>query len=231
MTEEQACREIEIEAIAEDLAVEHFIAKEAEDEKKRLRDVFFEAVTASWTTTELARKTIQVPDDVPASAADEYVLTYNPGWRLVADQPEWHPDEREVVIEEDPAWKPDTVLVAVENLTDAQGTKKAGYKVTKTVANGSAMVDEVRIQNVEPSLWEAIAQPRGYDWITEMLYHQNVDQEDLTKAIEEFLPEDWPWEIRTDLTDAEMDQLRPYTYEGPKQLRLNIVYATEKDFA
>jgi hypothetical protein len=230
-TAEGAAAAIEVETIAYEIGEVYFIEKDAKDEKERLKSVLFQAITDAFASEELAQKTVQVPEDIPAAEADAFVLKYHPGWRLVEGAELRSTDT--VLIEEDPAFKQDAIIVEVKGgVPDHKDPKKThpGYKVTKTVRSGSAMLDEERLKKVNRGLYDAIMEPQGISWIADMLYHQNVDSDDIQDVLDEWIPENWPLTLREDLNDEERSEMAEFTYEGPKSLALNVTYAKKTDF-
>ena len=225
----------EITEIAGELGEVYFIRKEAEDEQKALREEFFEAITASYADQDLARKSVAIPEDVATVAdAEDYARQYHSGWRVVESRVEESQDGRlYVTIEEDPAFKPFIAVVERDPWEIPAPTKKApnrtklvyGYVVTKTIAAGSVLVDDERMRAVDPDLYNRVTRlPDWWDAITDVIGSKG----DPAKVFARLAPYRV---MRDDLTSKELDEIKPYTYEGPKQARLNVRYANKDEQA
>lgn len=218
--------EIDINELAADLAEVYYIEKDAKSEKEGLRVTFFQEATKTFEASDLARKTVEVPDDISASDSFDYALRYNPGWILDEKQPGVG---KTVILLEDPNLKPHIEVIEIPGgITEMKKGKEVthpGYVVTKSVRSGSAMIDDERMKNSDPALYDALFVPQGFKWISDMVYEAGVDGNDVDEHIDAFLPEDWPKVLRDDLSSEEIESLKPYSFEGPKTLALLVRYA------
>ena len=94
---------------------------------------------------------------------------------------------------------------------------------------GVPQIDDARMKLADPGLYDAVTRPQGYDWIFAMLSDFSVEAREVDDMIQQRLPSDWPVELRDDLTPEEVEEIRPYTYEGKKTLALKVRYAKESE--
>ena len=217
---------IAIEDIGTVLGEVYFIEKDAKDELSKLRLDFFQAAAASFTPKELARKTVQIPEDIDADGADAYVEKYFPGYRFVSNK------DRSYLIEDDPDFKPYTLVIPLDPWTvmvKDEEVEVFGYVIIKEVRSGTPQIDDARMKLADPGLYDAVTRPQGYDWIFAMLSDFSVEAREVDDMIQQRLPSDWPVELRDDLTPEEVEEIRPYTYEGKKTLALKVRYAKESE--
>lgn len=216
-----------ISDIALDIGEVHFIEKDAKDEKAKLREEFFLGAALENQVSTLAHKTATVPDSIRAeSEARAFVEQYNSGWRIIEGVEK---DNGWVfTIEEDPMYKPYHIVVEVEDLLDSNGKPHPGYVVSKTIVSGGVMLDTERLKIDNHALYEEVTTFENYDILANMLYHANVDVEDINARLAQA---GIPLVAKNpdDLTPEQNEAIKPYSYEGPKSLRLNVNYAKEEE--
>jgi hypothetical protein len=130
------------------------------------------------------------------------------------------------LIEEDPAFKghvevinlPPWEIPAPTAKQPDRRQKVYGYVVTKTIRSGSALLDDERMQAVDPELYESVTTwPAWVKTVRE--YASKTAFEKILKAVQ---PERV---LREDLSPEEFEQVKVYAYEGPKSVALNVRYA------
>jgi hypothetical protein len=212
--------------VAADLGEVYYIAKDAEAEQKELRNEFFQAATVAQEAQALARKTVEVPEALDVSEAKAFALKYNPGWRVVQSEFEDdHPSK--IILEEDPEFKGHSEVVLVEEpVVDSKGKKHPGYVVAKTVRAGSKLVDDERMKEEEPGLYDALIEYPNFDLLAGLAEHWEIDYDPETiikfmkdRGVQPVLRNPSTW------TPDELSEARPFIYEGPKTLALNVRYA------
>lgn len=216
--------------VATELGETYFYWKEAESLKEDYRKEFFGSVTRTFDTEKLARKTVVIPDDLKTD--DErlaYVLRYNSGWRLVDDEGQL--DKGVALIEEDPnlkAW--DEIIILDKPVTDTKGKQHPGYVVTKTIVAGSALLDDERLKKLDPDFYNEVTEWRNHDTLADMLYNSGVDVDEVESTLDTWLGNvGWDRVIRQDLDAEQKETIKEYSYEGPKQVRLNVRYAKDDE--
>jgi hypothetical protein len=222
--------------VATDLGEVYYLRLDAETEQKELRGEFFKASTLAAEAQGLAQKTVQIPEGMDSSQAEAYALRYNSGWRLV-ERYTGDDEVTKLIIEEDPEFKQHSEVILVEDgVLDAKGKSHPGYVVTKTVRSGSALIDDERMREEEPGLWEAITEYPNFDLYWEIARESTPEDEMTDDELAEWLisilkirgvepqltdPSTWP--------EEEIEAVARYTYEGPKTLALNVRYAKDDE--
>lgn len=198
-----------LDNIVKDLGDTYYIRKEADDliqgskkpdEYIGLRQEFFDAATSSIQEDELATKTILL--DEWTDELKNRVVKYHPGWEIISAR------------EADDGFK----VIVRENADLKQVTVEYdGYKITKQIRSGTVMIDDDRMKNEDPDLYESIT--TWPDWLYFIL--DNVSEEKFEGWASEYRwkkifidPADWSDETREAVAD--------YTYEGPKTKALIV---------
>lgn len=224
--EKEEIDEPELVCILGETYFEHKKLKQALSDR---RDEFFAEAAASWTQEELAQKTVEVPKDQLADPV-AYALRYNAGWRLVGVAEDYTFDETLevdasfVTIEEDPEWKPYVATYPFETpktITE-KGREKTvyGYVISKTIVDGSMLLDDDRITVLDPALYKEIT-----EWSNPGL----VLAANLSEATLEAI--DWPRQLKPmeSLTAKQRTKVNPYLFEAPKTARLLVRYAKQDE--
>lgn len=184
--------------------------KDAEAAKEVLRKQFFDACTDAALEKGLAQKTVIVPDDIVGTIGiAEYTERYNSGWVAISVS------GSKVLIEEDPALKGASEVVLCVAV-DRKGKEHPGFVITKTIVSGSVMVDTERMIQLDPDLYDSVTQWKGFPFIDS---HSDPTLDDRLEEL------NWEREIRGDLSDSQIEFIKPYTYEGPRSAKLNVRYA------
>lgn len=182
---------------------------------------FFKAASRTFAEKDLARKTVEIPED-QSSDPEGYALRYNPGWRVV----ETHEDS--VVIQEDPDFQPFTRVYSFDEPREAivrgKTQKVYGYVVTRVIQSGSAFLDDERLVEVDPDFYKEVTTWANLDLIHKIeIFHNDIwyDLEDMN----------WPRELKPleDLTKEQYNKVQQFSYEGPKVIKLNVRYAKQSD--
>lgn len=229
--------------VATELGEVYYIRLDAETEQKELRNEYFEAATVAQSSEALAQKTVVLPYPMGLEEAFAFAEKYNSGWRVVKSTIVGGEVEK-VVLEEDPNFKGHSEIILVPprgdddpgGVWDFKGQWHPGYVVTKTVRAGSALIDDERLCEEEPTLWEAITEYPNFDLYWEIARESTPEEEMEDKELYDWLvsifrmrgldpvltdPKTW--------TVEEADAIRPYAYEGPKTLALNVRYAKDDE--
>lgn len=224
-----AMEKAKLDSLVLELGEVYFIRKEADDEQKRYRDEFFEAATEEASEGSLARLVVQVPQDVTSEdEARTYAEQYYPGY-LANEVTHKEGGGWSVSIEENPTLTTFEYAVEVDGgVKDAKGKSHPGYRIVRTSRAGSVVLDDERLREKDPDLWEAITTIDNYDLIADMLYHANVDHEDIHPLINSY---DFPRVLKPieDLDPKDVEKIKPYMHEGPRSVALNVYYAKEEE--
>lgn len=151
----------------------HAKSKKAETTAKDRKTDFYEVANEHLSLLRLAQKAIQVKggDEVAKHVADYY-----PGWRPVSSDPSQDEGMIDVIIEQDPA----QMKYAFTNLED-------GKVYQRTYTEGSPQLDEGRLQEEMPDLYDALHDwPSPPSWL--FAFAKGFNEEDLT---EEGVRDDW----------------------------------------
>lgn len=129
--------------ITEQLAEAYADWKSGEKAKNKFRDQFFDAVNATVAEGNLAEKyaSVNAPDE---SAARDRLRKQNPTW-LIYELRQGEGDLWEAVLTEDPSYVPFTYV-----------NKELGLVFHKQVSSGSAFIDDERLAEEDPELYEAV---------------------------------------------------------------------------
>lgn len=214
-----------VDDVATELGEVYFIQKDANTEQGKLRSEFFEAATVENQAQELAQKTWPTWADDEESAKARALL-YNPGWRVLGVL-QVTAKEYKVLLQEDPDWlKYETVVFNAE--------ADEGYVVTKTIRSGSTMIDTEQIKKEEPSLWEAITTYPNYDLIADLLYHANMEPDEIDERIDDAMRAAGVERVLSDpstWTEEITESVKPYVYEAAKTKALNVRKAKDDELA
>lgn len=223
-TEKEEVDEQELVCILGETYFEHKRLKEALADR---RDEFFAEAEASWSQEELAQKTVEVPQDQLADPSS-YALRYNPGWLVREVLQDFDSDDKPsdavVVISEDPVWKPYSAVYSFDTpkVIEEKGREKTvyGYVITKSIVDGSMLLDDDRITVLDPDLYKKIT-----EWANPSL----VLAANLSQAVLEAI--DWPRQLKAMdvLTAKQRTQVNPYLFEAPKTTRLLVRYAKQDE--
>jgi len=212
--------------IGSELGEVYYIEKDAADELKDLRVEFFLAAKVAKELEPLARKTVAVPEGLDHDDAVAYALKYHSGYRLVEGQDE---ETERLVLEEDPDLIPHQVVIQVDgNVIDSKGNEHPGYVISKSIRAGSSLLDDERLREEDPDLWEEITEIPNYDYLYALLLSAGVDEDDIDEKIVNSGIERVP--IHPDkLSRQQNAQLAEYLYEGPKTKALLVNYAKPEE--
>lgn len=132
-----------INLITKEFGLEYSAAKSSDKKMKQLQREFFDAATEMLSQQSLARKTVEVPEGANA----EWLEQHYPGWKVVSSlRPGKEPDIWEAVLEEDPAKLAFTYVNPDDHMVYA-----------RTTAQGTPMLDDERLRDEDPELWEQIS--------------------------------------------------------------------------
>lgn len=150
--------------------------KTGEADKEKHRKEFFAAATAEASERTLAQKTVPVEDEDVATEeeARAWLARHYPTWRVLDFDFNDDGDYLEALIEEDPQYM-ERVFVNPQD--------RKVY--TKSVSVGSPLLDDDRLREEDPDLWERITEeppppPRR------LLPSEKISAEDLA-AMEEYM--------------------------------------------
>lgn len=130
--------------LVDKLGQEYRAWKEAEGKKDELRKEFFKLVTEE-VSDQLEEKYVTVTAILEEDVRD-YVAKKYPRWEIIDLRPEGTiQDLWEVIIEENPEYK-----------TYSYVDHDHGYVYTKQVSSGSMYVDDERLQQKDPDLYEQV---------------------------------------------------------------------------
>lgn len=198
-----------IEQIVGDLGDTYFIREDAEKLQKTLRSEFFDAAALSQEDASLATKTWVAPEGV--SDPEGLAAKYNPGW-LIANKQDGA--ENHLLLVEDPDFK--------EVVITADGGD-GRYTITKQIRSGSTLVDDERMIEEDPDLWDQVSYIPGVDilsnWIPEKYLDQVAHDIGLKRQLRN--PDD--------LTPEEVESIKPYVYEGKKVKALIVKLAKDEE--
>lgn len=219
----------DLDTLVRELGEVYFIRKEADDEQKKYRNEFFEAATEATKEEVLARLVVQTPQDITSEAeARAYAERYYPGY-VAGEVTHKKGSGWSVSIEEDPALKTYEHAVEVEGgVTDAKGNEYPGYRIVRISRAGSVVLDDERLREKDPDLWDEITTIDNYDLITDLLRAANVPTTEIHSRIAKF---DFPRKLRPieDLEPELIEQIKPYMHQGPSSVALNVYYAKAEE--
>lgn len=217
----------DLQKIGSEVGEAYFLKKDVEDELAELRLEFFLGATLAQSVETLARKVVRVPDSITTEeAARAFVERYNSGWRIVEGQE--IDGVREISIEEDPGLQPYSIVVEVEDgVVDKKDKKHPGYVITKTIVVGSLMLDDERLMTENLDLYYEVTEYAQYDSLLSIV--SNFGGEDkLSEVLDNMHWQRVP-KNPDDLTPEQSEKIKEYSFEGPKQLRLNVNYAKPEE--
>lgn len=215
------------EEVASELGEVYWIWKDGEAEKEELRKEFFKVAADSYSESDLATKTVVLPKDIVMSEdAESYALKYNPGW-MFSSFTDDSGDPFKIVLKEDPNLKEWTEVVIVdEGVEDRSGKIHPGYVISKTIIGGSALVDDDRLKNLDPDLWEDVSEYSNWEYFSELANELDKSEEWMKTWLAH---KDWPKIIKTNLSSELIEAIKEYSYEGPRSIRLNVRYAKDDE--
>lgn len=213
----------DIEELAREVGEVYYIQKDAKSELESLRkDYFVLAATMAALEGPLAQQTVAVPDTITdPDKAEAYVELYYTGWKIVD-----HADHNGVlsfVIEEDPDLKPWQIVVPVDGgVIDLKGNEHPGYVISKSIVSGSATLDDERLREEQPDLYDSITEWQNWETLKAL----GVSEKKLEA-------QGWPRRIKTpdEWTAEEEAALREYVYESKRSARLLVRFAKEEEIA
>jgi hypothetical protein len=192
-------------------------AGEAKNKKNRrsgLKEDFLDLATELVAQGTLAQKTVVVAagslEDAEAEARKRH-----PRW-LILDS-KWHAldDGYAVVsIEEDPYYKPFTYV-----------HPKLKIVFAKQVVDGSPWIDDEQLKRLDPTLYRNVTRIVNYDFMRELLYHANIDVDEIDERIED-LEKDGEFPVERvlipleELDSANLAALEDYIYPGKPSVKM-----------
>jgi hypothetical protein len=212
-----------LEELTEDLGEAYDAFKDAEkrfageDKKKKnresgLKEAFFDAATEAVAQATLAQKTVTVPSGV--EDPEYYALKRNPRWRVieVVDLSQ-QPGFAGVVLEEDPQYKPFVYV-----------NRKTKRVWTRSVRDGSPWLDDEELRESDPELWKRITRLYNDQFIRELLYHANIDPDEIDDhiaAIEEEFESERTLLPLENLDPDDLAGVQEYMYPGKPVVSLS----------
>jgi hypothetical protein len=199
----------QIEEIVGDLGDTYFIREDAEKLQKTLRSEFFDAATLSQEDASLATKTWIAPKGV--SDPEGLATKYNPGW-LIANRQDG--EENHLLLVEDPDFKEVTVTSEGDN---------GRYTITKQIRSGSDLIDDDRMIEEDPDLWDQVSYYPALDFLRQWVPEEDLERAAIGIGLSRQLKNP------DDLTPEEIESIKPYAYEGKKVKALIVKLAKDEE--
>lgn len=163
-----------LEQITTDLGESYEVWKEGEKLKDSYKDEFFEAVTASIDTSDLAKKTINVSLE-EEDEAREWIKARHPLFSI--DSMQKTDEGYRAILTENPELK-SYVFVNPKD--------KKVYQ--RSVSEGSPYLDDNAVRAKDPDLWLEISDVPMRAIFGEMLYESGVDHTEVNDRIDALFP-------------------------------------------
>jgi hypothetical protein len=130
-----------LSTITTKLGKDHKLQKKYKKNLEADRKEFFAAVDREIAKQPLARRTFDL--NQTQEQLDEWVLRFNPGWRIVEI------DHGKVIIEEDPTLKKFSFV-----------NEKDGQVYTRGIVEEAPSLDDEKLQADHPDVWEKLTEPK-----------------------------------------------------------------------
>lgn len=184
------------------------LKKSSDKDRTKYKDLFFATATAMLSEGPLARKTVEIPKGT--EGVEDFILSHNPGWSLM----QVSEDETKAVLEQDPKYLPFQFI-----------NPKDGKVYARSVREGSPMLDDDRLKVEDPDLYEEVTDIPGISLLRDFMDWIGGDSDDLDSVFD-FAAEyedRFPRVLKPldDLSAQQIEDLKPYIYEGPKTVVLN----------
>lgn len=215
-----------IQDIARETGGWHQLQKESSTELGKSRLEFFDACSKQVSTKTLAQKTFLIKEKgLTLVDAEKRTLKYNPGWVKVISNGD-----------KDKGWKfrlrEDPDLIGHTVITDPIDDEP-GYVVTRTIRSGSTMIDLDRMEKDDYDLFMGVTFMAEDEMLRDILDLSGVPREEWGVALENtyhrFGLHRQP-KPADQLTPAQVEAIKPYMYEGPKSVALNVRLAKPEDY-
>lgn len=159
---ETSTTEAKLKEVVSKLGTSYRGWKDNEKVKDEARKEFFGLATEALRETTLAEEVVELPAKSLESATDLFEKKY-PGW--IVEEVRVHPDKDghfEAIISENPE------LMAYIFEHD-------GWRYKRQVTKGSVYVDDERLREEDPDLWEEVTEIPYKGLFEELLYNSGVD--------------------------------------------------------
>lgn len=203
----------------------HQAQKESKKELEGSRLEFFKKVTELNRDKPRATKTFLLNEPLDLLEAEARAIKYNAGWTIKSNQ-EVKGKGWKFILEEDPEF------VGHSEITDPTDDEP-GYVVTKTIKSGTTMIDLDRMEKENYNLYFSVTYVPEEDLIRGILDSVSLPKEEWGAVIDNTLSmfslkrQPKPAE---QLTEKQQAAIRPYMYEAPKSLALNVRLAKPTDY-
>lgn len=195
-----------------DLGINHEISKASKKDLESSRSEFFDIATKTLEEGSLAKRNITINDNCGESV-DLYIEKWYPGWRMVKSKP--IDDGFLVQIEEDPSLKKFVFI----NPSD-------GRVYQRNAIQGNPYLDDDKIKQRDPDLWERISNPIPYqniDQLIEFCEFADIPYEIMMGWVEtKQASYDWPRSLvdMDEMSDDDFNEIQKYLVPGSISLRL-----------
>lgn len=207
--------------VAEEVGGVYYVKKDASDDLEKLRKEFFTVAALEKASEGLAQKVAEAPESIAdPDEARAFVERYHTGWRVIEDKDVDAPYV--FLIEEDPDYKGHSIVIPIDGgVIDSKGKEHPGYVVTKTIRSGTILLDDERLLQDDPELYQEVTEPDPtiYGFVTKFM----ANNPGIITRIPR-VPKN-----PDALTDEQSEAIRPYLYEDAKTLALNVRYAKEEE--
>lgn len=219
-----------LKVVATRLGKSYLAWKANEAKKEANRKDFFALATEAMSETELAEDIVEVRAPDESKARDRVKQKY-PAWIVEAVQE--HPKREgwfEVIISENPELLPFVY--------------EAGFKIKRSVSKGSPFIDDERLREEDPELWEEVTVLPYKGLLEELLYNSGVDHREFEEEYEGQEPywqRDWVKKVLEDhglrrqlrslddLDSETLARLQEYIYEGRPSVKLSPVTKVDSE--
>ena len=199
------------EQIVADLAPAYTEWKGGEKAKNKLKDEFFEAITAYLAANETQAEDLLYIEAGSPEEAKEFAVKLRPGW-IVEDWRD-HPTEAgayEVIVVEDPAFQPFTI---------EHDGKVWGRQITA----GATFVDTDRLEEENVDLWMEVTAYPMEDFLRDLVYEAGKDTDEVDPHIMQVAERHEINRVLKPLASLEPEmlaKLQPYVLEGKPSVKL-----------
>lgn len=146
--------------------------KKKKDRRTGLKEDFFD-VAAERVANVLARKTVVIRDAESSENAEYEAKLLNPRWLVFATNGPVGdgPGIYHILMEEDPYFKPFSYV------------NRDGIIFQKTIVDGTPWVDDEKLRRENIDLWRRVSRIDNHAFIHELLYHANIELDEIDDFI------------------------------------------------
>lgn len=156
-----------IQEVTAEFGITYDVSKLSETDLKAIKAEFYRLLDEEVAAEKLAHKNVSVPHSVDP---DEWLAKFYPGWRFVDEEKKIG----KVVIEEDPSFKKRTYV-----------NKEDGRVYGRTIKEGNPQLDDERLREDDPELWERITHVQETRVLDDM---DEISKGDFAKMKKYFVP-------------------------------------------